>query len=950
MSLRRQGPVRAADFVWLLVITGFFLGFYLYAAGSWGFWEPWETDYAQIGRRLSTVEDFDMTALAAEAGAEPQEGAELAWQRRLATWVAPEDTSGSIVKKPWLTAVLLQVGYGIGGGSEFGLRLPFAGLGILALLFLFSTLRSFVGPHRAGAAALITGTSPLFFMSSVSLAGSMVGIAVTSMAICAYAMALCRKGNPGWLVLAGLLTGACVWAGGVHHVVMVLGTVAGLAIWELQKEPRALRNPMSIGLAVLVFLPTVGYGCFQWFAHGFTENKDLIGLLLPVGLTVTAIALATSTGAFKRHGVVGWLLAVGAVLAVAVPPMQLYLQTIPQADFADLVAGLASAVDTGSATALASLSFAGESLAKTLLYNDFLSGSTLGDHVSFDTYVRQIGFSTFPYAIFVPFGLAYLTQTVSKSAEEGLVAGSADAQRASVSSLKVLMLIWFGVGIGLVAVSATLAHHFQFYAVIPMTVGVGLMLTDLGYWRELRKNRAVHALVGLIAICLLMVLTKDLKTTQDLEFGQRGPEVLFEMLLVDGSSTFPSEFELGGVRMFRAFWLLLFAVYFWFLLGFQDRLPDVLARFSSAKKRKPVDREVRKALVVLFGPIFLFVPRLLVRIFVPPLRLLAVVLTPVRLAFRSATFFAVAMVLSGVAFAAVTTSVYLPDLSNHLSHRGLIDTYKTVAREGEVFYWVGGSRSGSNYYLGEDTVRIDAGVDNPVDEIRSNSGLRSYFCENSERMFALIDRDSLPQAYYEVMRGDDEDCNPERDFWVLDGRSSRYVLVSNQLQAEREDGVVEENQNPLLEHIFTAENLPDLLVPDTEYSFDGKLRLAGYRLLDEEGAVVESAESGDVLYLETFFEVTERVTSNREMFIHVDFGGQRINGDHDVCDGEFPMNYWVPGEVVRDRFELTVERASAAGEYDIMIGFFSGDNRMTVRPAVGDNRVRLGALVITGGL
>ena len=945
MSPRRQGPVRAADFIWLLVLTGFFLGFYLYAAGSWGFWEPWETDYAQIGRRLSTVENFDLGVLASEAGAEPREGVELAWQRRLASWVAPEDTSGSIVKKPWLTAVMLQVGYGIGGGSEFGLRLPFAGLGILALLFLFSTLRSFVGPHRAGAAALITGTSPLFFMSSVSLAGSMVGIAVTSMAICAYAMALCRKGNPGWLVLAGLLTGACVWAGGVHHIVLVLGTVAGLSIWELQKEPQALRNPVSISLAALVFVPSVGYACFEWFANGFAQSKDLIGLLLPVGLTLTAIALATSTAAFKRHGAAGWLIAVAGALVVAVPPINLYLETIPQANFADLVAALTSAVDTGSTTALASLSFATESLAKALLYNDFLSGSTLGDHVSFDTYVRQIGFSTFPYAILVPFGLAYLTQTVSKTAEDGLVVGSTDAQRPSVSSLKVLMLIWFAIGIGLVAVSATLAHHFQFYAVVPMAVGVGLLLTDMGYWRELRKNQTVHALIGLICVCLLMVLTKDLKTTQDLEFGQRGPEVLFEMMLVDGSHTFPSEFELGGVRTFRAFWLVLFAGYFWFLLGFQDLLPDRLDRLVSR------ERSGRRAWYTVPPRLLGAGARPIIRwLVVPLMRMLALAATPARKALNSAAFFAAAMVLSGVVFAAVTTNVYLPNLSNHLSHRGLIDTYKTMAREGEVFYWVGGSRSGSNYYLGEDTVRIDAGADNPVDEIRSNSGLRNYFCENGERMFALIDRDSLPQAYYEVMRGDDEDCDPDRDFWVLDGRSSRYVLVSNQLQPDRDDGVVEENQNPLLEHIFTAENLPDLITPDTEYSFDGKIRLAGYRLFDEEGAVVQSAESGDVLYLETFFEVTERVTANREMFIHVDFGGQRINGDHDVCDGEFPMNYWVPGEFVRDRFELTVERASAAGEYDIMIGFFSGDNRMTVSPTVGDNRVRLGALVITGGL
>jgi hypothetical protein len=299
--------------------------------------------------------------------------------------------------------------------------------------------------------------------------------------------------------------------------------------------------------------------------------------------------------------------------------------------------------------------------------------------------------------------------------------------------------------------------------------------------------------------------------------------------------------------------------------------------------------------------------------------------------------------------------------------------------------------------MGEDTILLPSGEANPVDEIRVISALRPYFCQPEERVFALLDRDDLAQAYYEIRRntptGDDSfECVDDRDLWVLDARSSRYLLVSNQANPETEpwwlpysDTVSQEdpeayfpfssrpepgssfsfiwnnlypgttNQNPLAEHVFTHETLPeDLMEVETGYTFDNAIKIIGYRVVNADGDIVLEASSGDVLYLETYFEViwdgaNER-PSNREMFIHIDYGNQRLNGDHDVVDGIFPINYWVPGEIVRDRYELVVDRGSAAGNYGIHIGFFSGDSRMITEPTTPDNRIRLGFLRITGGL
>jgi hypothetical protein len=235
-------------------------------------------------------------------------------------------------------------------------------------------------------------------------------------------------------------------------------------------------------------------------------------------------------------------------------------------------------------------------------------------------------------------------------------------------------------------------------------------------------------------------------------------------------------------------------------------------------------------------------------------------------------------------------------------------------------------------------------VQNPIETLRSVSLLRDFFCDpQRERMFAIVNRDSLPAAYYEVahddLRGEASACAPERELYVLDARSSRYVLVSNRL----EDG--ERNENPIAEHIFE-----DVLRLSPEPTFDGKLKLLGYRVLDEEGNPITSASTRQKIYLETFFEVLDRVPSSREVFIHVDYRNQRINGDHDPVGGMFPLNYWVPGEIVRDRYQLTIDPGSATGDYTIYYGFFSGDSRMQVRPASGDNRVSLGTLHIQGGL
>ena len=96
----------------------------------------------------------------------------------------------------------------------------------------------------------------------------------------------------------------------------------------------------------------------------------------------------------------------------------------------------------------------------------------------------------------------------------------------------------------------------------------------------------------------------------------------------------------------------------------------------------------------------------------------------------------------------------------------------------------------------------------------------------------------------------------------------------------------------------------------------------------------------------TYWEVLSRIPSDAEMFIHVDFGGNRINGDHKPVGGKYPMQYWVPGDIIRDVHSMPVSRADKSGDYTVWGGFFRGDDRLKVSPRVGDDRVNFGRVAI----
>jgi hypothetical protein len=198
-------------------------------------------------------------------------------------------------------------------------------------------------------------------------------------------------------------------------------------------------------------------------------------------------------------------------------------------------------------------------------------------------------------------------------------------------------------------------------------------------------------------------------------------------------------------------------------------------------------------------------------------------------------------------------------------------------------------------------------------------------------VFAVLRAEALPEVYQLLRENRIEACEFQ-DIPVLDGRSSRYLLLSNELHPDRG----EEQQSVIAANVFTDDTLPaDIDRPAVRTVVDEKLELVG--------STLRTVDGGRYLEVSTWWRVLERPRSSYRSFIHVDFSGNRLNGDHDLVDGQFPMNRWVVGDIVRDVYRIRVSRADRAGTYTAYYGFFRGDDRLRVtEPTVRDNRIDLG--------
>lgn len=282
--------------------------------------------------------------------------------------------------------------------------------------------------------------------------------------------------------------------------------------------------------------------------------------------------------------------------------------------------------------------------------------------------------------------------------------------------------------------------------------------------------------------------------------------------------------------------------------------------------------------------------------------------------------------LGGLVAAAVWAWGVMPAVANQFSPKGVFSKYREIG---------GGAPIG---LLGVNarTAAYDLGNAQPV---AFNDGRSAYEWLSGatgsapgQRRFLALKADHLAEVNF-LWR---QKAEPKSNLIILDGRTSQVLLASNLSP----NGY---NENPLnrmvLDGVPTATTncespTGNICVPShpLDCDIDGKLACVGWELMDGSGKPVAAVTSGQRVKLRLIYRVTARVTGGWQIFIHVEQPGTataRKTWDHVPLQGKYPMDDWLPGDVIVDDSEFNLEPNMPSGRaITILTGLFSGNTRL----------------------
>jgi len=289
---------------------------------------------------------------------------------------------------------------------------------------------------------------------------------------------------------------------------------------------------------------------------------------------------------------------------------------------------------------------------------------------------------------------------------------------------------------------------------------------------------------------------------------------------------------------------------------------------------------------------------------------------------------------AAVVFGFVVTQVVVPVLSTHLSFKPALESYTKYAQHGERFGRYRIDAKGTAFYSGISMIELPT-QDAVVSFLRDPA--RVFVLASAEEIGAL---DTAMQA-------------ARAPYYVVNATSSRFLLLSNRLDAGQTD------QNPLRKNVWMAPSSPvanngqwnpnekppwTWRVP-VSATFADTIELVGANF-------PESLRRPGKITLELFFRVRARPPSGYKIFVHVDGpASPRLLGDHDPVGKTFPTANWLPGEYIRDVYDIDAPlMTTPAGTYRIFMGFWPGGDgkrlKITAGPNDGSDRLLVGSLEI----
>ncbi|MCC7075318.1 MAG: glycosyltransferase family 39 protein [Deltaproteobacteria bacterium] len=439
-----------------LLVVGVAAGVLLPLLGAVGYFDPWETHYAEVARQMAVRDDY----------------------------LYPFWKDSYFFSKPvllfWLTAPFYKL---IGAADPEGPmpalaelvgRLPSALSSIFCVAVVYWAARRLWGRRAAVLSSLALATMPLWAFLSRQAITDMLYAAPASAALLLLAVALFDDDRPTegerlprwFVVLCGVCLVPQAWEIGrsaqflnrvevlgseaatrlATSVALAVGAVA-LLIWLA----RTARDPLLHGAALLFALSTLA--------------KGPIGVVLCGGALVIAVILLGEWQRLARPAAV-----TSTVLFLAVSaPWPLVMSVFP-------------GLDEGRKTWVQ----------RFVLY-DLLGrggGAAHGDKGSFDYYLRYLGWGLFPWSALLPFAL---------------VDALRDRARTPAGRFTLLVAVWAVLTFVFFTATVTKFHHYMF----PLCVPAALLL---GRWLDALcdDERVLSPLLALLAIALLVLMGRDL--------------------------------------------------------------------------------------------------------------------------------------------------------------------------------------------------------------------------------------------------------------------------------------------------------------------------------------------------------------------------------------------------------------------------------------------------------
>jgi len=273
----------------------------------------------------------------------------------------------------------------------------------------------------------------------------------------------------------------------------------------------------------------------------------------------------------------------------------------------------------------------------------------------------------------------------------------------------------------------------------------------------------------------------------------------------------------------------------------------------------------------------------------------------------------VALALTSLAFAGWCVYGLMPHLSLHMSNKALFSTFHRCKTGNELLAQYEVPGRGAAYYN-----------NGQVEEVTDQTHLFRLLRE-PRRWFILVPASQLAPI-------DKAARKHKVPYYVLDDRSSKYLMLSNKLA-----GVCHTDYNPLRRFVKSVPPHPGHIL---KVNFENKVEMLGY---DVDDVVTRGGKFPITFY----FKVLAQMPSGYKVFIHFDQPASRFHGDHEPLGGKYPTEYWLPGDYITDRHEVEIPIITTpSGTYTIYMGFWLGSTRLKVieGPNDGVNRVRIGTI------